>query len=77
MSVITIVIRTFEIVAMNLEKRLGELKIRGRIETTETTTFLLSYRILDELPRFGISQKDENFTGNGIMGYSLWFGWFV
>ena len=37
MTVIPLVVEAIETIPKNLEKRLSELKIRGRIETTKTT----------------------------------------
>ena len=45
MKVIPIVVGALETVPINLEKRLGDLEIRGRIETIQTTALLQSARI--------------------------------
>ena len=45
-TVIPIAADTLETVTKNLEKRLEELEIRGRIETIQTTALLRSARIL-------------------------------
>ena len=45
-TVMPIVVSAPGIVAKNLEKRLKELKIRGRIENNQTTALLRSARIL-------------------------------
>ena len=45
-KVIPIVVGALETVLINLEKRLGDLEIRGRIETVQTTSLLQSVRIL-------------------------------
>ena len=45
-TVISIVVVAFGTVNRDLEKRLAELEIRGRMETIHTTTLLRSARIL-------------------------------
>ena len=45
-TVIPIIVGALEIVYKNLEKRLDKLKIRGRLENTQTTAVLKSTRIL-------------------------------
>ena len=45
-TVILIVVGAFETVPKVLEKRFGELEIRGRVGTIQTTTLLRSARIL-------------------------------
>ena len=46
---ITIVVRALVTVPKNLEKRLDELEIGEKIETTQTTALLISSRILIEI----------------------------
>ena len=45
-KVIPIVVGAHGTVPINLEKRVGDLEIRGRIETIQTTALLQSARIL-------------------------------
>ena len=54
-AVIPVVVGALRSVPKNQEKRLDELDIRGRIETTHTTTLLKSARLL----RKGLETRED------------------
>ena len=59
-TMVTIVVRAIGTIPKDLEKRHGELKIRGIIETVHTTTLLRSVRIFRQVL---VNRRDLLFIG--------------